>query len=64
MANAWPQRALGPWPKKRGALSSPARYYCWVGIGPPFVSVRERGPKGRCGHVLAMFGPLIDFVIK
>ena len=68
MANAWPQRALGPWArakKKKGGLSSPARYYCWVGIGPPFFfgpGPWAQGPLWPCiGHVWAY---LIYFVIK
>ncbi len=49
----WP---MGPGQKTGGALSSPARYYCWVGIGPPIFLARAHEPKALCGHVLGMFG--------
>ena len=59
MANAWPQRALGPWTRAK-KNAGPSQYRrgtdCWVGIAlSPFFCLAH-GPKALCGHVLAMFG--------
>ena len=46
MANAWPQRALGPWAraKKKGG---PRHHRCGTTVGPG----RAHGPKALCGQV-------------